>query len=48
MRYESAIKPIMVAAFKPDEKKNVQKFIDKEIVDKYLLDIFKKHNIGVK
>ena len=48
MRYESAIKPIIVAAFKPDEEKNVKKFIDKGIVDNYLLNIFKKHNIGVK
>jgi len=48
MRYKNAIKPIIVAAFKPDEEKNVQKFINKGIVDKPLLNIFKKHNIGVK
>jgi len=48
MRYESATKPIIVAAFKPDEEKNVQKFIDNDILDTYLINIFKKHNIGVK
>ena len=44
-RYESAEKPICVAAFKADEEKEVRKFVDKNIVNKDLLDIFEKHNI---
>ena len=45
-RYESAEKPICVAAFKADEEKEVRKFVDKNIVNKDLLDIFEKHNIN--
>ena len=44
-RYESAEKPICVAAFKADEEKEVRKFVDKNIVNKDLLDIFEKHNL---
>ena len=48
MRYDSAEKPIAVAAFKPDEEKNVKKFLNKNILNENLMNIFKKHNIGVK
>ena len=44
-RYESAEKPICVAAFKADEEKEVRKFVDNNIVNKNLLDIFEKHNL---
>ncbi len=33
MRYDNAEKPVVVAAFKPDEEKNINKFIDKKIVN---------------
>jgi hypothetical protein len=45
MRYNSAVKPVIVAAFKPDETKELSLFYDNEIVDDTLLDIFKKNNL---
>jgi|TARA_R110001592_G_scaffold54783_2_gene167813 hypothetical protein len=45
-RYNSAIKPINVGAFKPDEFDGINKFIDKNLVSSELLNIFKKHKIS--
>ena len=44
-RYNSAMKPIIVAAFKPNEKKEVSLFYDKKIINDNLLDILKKNKL---
>lgn len=46
MRYDSAVKPINVGAFKPDDPKNINNFLSKNLVSSELLDIFKKHKIS--
>ena len=46
VRYESATKPICVGAFKPDDPKNVNKFIEKDLLSREILDIFKKNEIS--
>tara|TARA_R110000744_G_scaffold378668_1_gene495135 strand:+ start:96 stop:824 length:729 start_codon:yes stop_codon:yes gene_type:complete len=46
MRYNSATKPIKVGAFKPDEPKNINNFINKDLLSTEILDIFNKHQIS--
>ena len=46
MRYDSADKPIYVGAFKPDEPKNINKFIGKDLLSQQILDIFKENKIS--
>ena len=46
MRYDSATKPIYVGAFKPDEPKNINKFIGKDLLSQEILDIFKENEIS--
>jgi len=44
-RYNSATKPINVAAFKPDTPKDMNQFIERELVSKQMLNIFEKNGI---
>ena len=44
MRYNTADKPVVVAAFKPDEK-GIEKFINKKIIPEELLNIFNKYGL---
>ena len=46
MRYDSATKPVYVGAFKPDEPKNINKFIGKDLLSREILDIFKENKIS--
>jgi len=46
MRYNSATKPIYVGTFKPDEPKNINKFISKDLLSREILDIFKENKIS--
>jgi hypothetical protein len=45
MRYSSATKPICVGAFKPDNPKNINQFIECDLVSNQMLEIFKKNRI---
>ena len=45
-RYNSATHPVYVGAFKPDEPKNINKFIGKDLLSQEILDIFKKNKIS--
>ena len=45
MRYGSAEKPVVVAAFKPDEEKDIKQFIDTKIVSEDLLQIFEENKL---
>ena len=44
-RYNSAVKPINVLAFKPDLERDFNTV--KHLLDSDLIDIFKKHNIAL-
>ncbi len=43
MRYKSANKPVIVAAFKPDEE--IDKFKNSGIIDETLINTFKEHKL---
>lgn len=47
IRYNSATKPIYVGAFKPDDPKNINYFIEKDLVPTKLLHIFNKHKLNI-
>jgi len=42
IRYDSAIKPIVIGAFKPNNVPNINKFTDKNLIPSKLLNIFKE------
>jgi len=46
LRYNSADKPVYVAAFKPDDPNNINKFINKNLISTNMLNIFKKNKIS--
>ena len=45
MRYYSAHQPICVGAFKPNDKKNMNLFVEKNLVSQKMLEIFEKHSL---
>ena len=46
MRYESATKPIYVGAFKPNEPKDINKFIEKNLISNDMLKILAQCQLG--
>lgn len=45
LRYNNAKFPIYVGAFKPNSTLDINKFIQKDLVSRELINIFKEHNI---
>ena len=47
-RYDTAIKPICIVAFKPDDDIGYNVMLNNNLIDGELSDIFKKHNLCKK
>ena len=45
MRYSTATHPICVGAFKPEDKRNMSLFTDKNLISHELLNIFETHSL---